>query len=261
MLSLRNLAHAAAIFALAAVGLTLGLWLRDPHPGGLAFVLVFAVAVAVLLWRLYRPGGIAWAPHTSAAPERVGAEAAPSLPPKAEPPPAPAAEPEPQAAATITSASSPGARRLELPKGSRRAPALALGALALAAIAFIAWPESHHATNTAARRGSPPAAARARATPKPTSKPSAQTPRRVKPRPRPTAARRASARSLGSATLQTGSTGADVRLVQKLFKLPVTGKFDAKTAAAVRSFQGKHRLPTTGAVATLTHKALKKAFP
>lgn len=267
MLSLRSLAHAAAIIALAAIGLTLGLWLRDPHPGGLAFVLVVAAAVAVLLWRLYRPGGVAW-------PERAHAEAEPA-PARAEVAPAPVTstpatpEPEPEMpesepAAPVTAAPrASGARRIELPKGRKRlVPALVLGALALAGIIFIALPDSHTAPKTAARPVSQPAA-RPRAEAKPKPKPVPQPARRAapKPRPRPAAPSKASARALGSSTLRTGSKGADVRLLQKVLKVPASGRYDAKTEAAVRAFQGKHHLPGTGVVATLTHKALKKAFP
>ncbi len=271
MLSLRSLAHAAAILALAAVGLALGLWLRDPHPGGLAFVVVCAVAVAVLLWRLYRPGGIAWAPRAEVAPAQAEAvasaaepaqmepEPAPELPPAPEPEPPPAPEPE-QAAPAAAAPRSTGARRIGVPKGKRLAPALVLGAVALAVIAFVAWPDSRSTPKTAARPAPPPAA-RTRVKPKP--KPALRaTPRAApKPRPRPAASSKASARSLGSATLSAGSKGADTRLVQKLLKVPASGKYDAKTEAAVRAFQGKHGLPTTGVVATLTHNALKKAFP
>jgi peptidoglycan hydrolase-like protein with peptidoglycan-binding domain len=49
--------------------------------------------------------------------------------------------------------------------------------------------------------------------------------------------------------------------LQRLLKVPLSGKYNAKTAAAVRGFQRKHHLPGTGVAAKLTHKALAQEFP
>jgi competence protein ComEA len=56
---LRPLAHLAALLALAALGLALGRWLRDPNsPAFYGFVIV-AVAVWFALRHLYGRGGVA----------------------------------------------------------------------------------------------------------------------------------------------------------------------------------------------------------
>jgi hypothetical protein len=70
-----------------------------------------------------------------------------------------------------------------------------------------------------------------------------------------------SAKKLGTGTLSPGSTGGDVRLLQRLLHVPVTGTYGPRTVAAVKRFQRVHKLPTTGVTATRTHAALKKAFP
>jgi hypothetical protein len=59
LISLRSLAHVAALIALATIGLVVGRFIRHPDASGAAFVVLVAAAVAALLWRLYRPGGVA----------------------------------------------------------------------------------------------------------------------------------------------------------------------------------------------------------
>ena len=56
---LRSLAHVAAIVALAALGLAIGRWLRDPNSPAFYGLLIVVVAVVLLLRHLYRPGGVA----------------------------------------------------------------------------------------------------------------------------------------------------------------------------------------------------------
>jgi peptidoglycan hydrolase-like protein with peptidoglycan-binding domain len=139
-------------------------------------------------------------------------------------------------------------------------PGLALAAVIIGVVALIASSGSDSSRKTAAAP-TPAPAPKAQTAPKPRAK---TKPTRAKPKakPRPAAKRpAASAKSLGSGTLQTGSKGVDVKLLQKLLKVQVSGTFGPKTEAAVRAFQGKHHLPPTGVVAALTHKALKKAFP
>ena len=52
---MRTAAHLASIAALAALGLALGRWLREPNAGGLVFLLLLAVGAAIAIRWLYRP--------------------------------------------------------------------------------------------------------------------------------------------------------------------------------------------------------------
>jgi sortase A len=74
------------------------------------------------------------------------------------------------------------------------------------------------------------------------------------------ARRRAVARlkALGDRQLGPGMTGRDVRLLQKLLGMPVTGTFDADTTAAVLAFQRDHGLPEVGVVGSQTKRLLAK---
>jgi competence ComEA-like helix-hairpin-helix protein len=80
---LRALAHLAAALGLAGWALAVGRWLRDPSAGsGLVALVLLGALVAVALWRLYGPRGIAAlrpAPPDEAppAPEPVVAAVAP----------------------------------------------------------------------------------------------------------------------------------------------------------------------------------------
>jgi peptidoglycan hydrolase-like protein with peptidoglycan-binding domain len=60
----------------------------------------------------------------------------------------------------------------------------------------------------------------------------------------------------GLPTLQEGSRGHLVQLVQHRLNLVPTGEFDAVTAATVKAFQQEHSLEATGVVGKETHKAL-----
>lgn len=57
-------------------------------------------------------------------------------------------------------------------------------------------------------------------------------------------------------TLQKGSTGPDVQLLQHLLQIPADGVFGDATEAAVRAFQGVHALVADGVVGTYTWRAL-----
>ncbi|MEA2438963.1 MAG: sortase [Thermoleophilaceae bacterium] len=63
---------------------------------------------------------------------------------------------------------------------------------------------------------------------------------------------------LGDRQLGPGMTGRDVRLLQKLLGMPVTGTFDANTTAAVLAFQRDHGLPQVGVVGSQTKHLLAK---
>lgn len=261
VLSVRRLSHLAALVALAAVGLTLGTYLRDPHLGGFVFVVLVAAAVAVLLWRLYRPGGVARPPQGEPAatePRRRRLRAAIAAR-RADPAPARATEPATEPAAT-SPPRSPAPPTVPVATRKLLVPALALAALVVAVVLLVSSSGTDAPRKTAAQPASAPA-------PQARVKPDAAQPRaRVKPKPEPARrapARRqvASARGLGSATLRLDSKGAEVSLLQRLLRVKPSGRYDAKTEAAVRKFQSSHKLPATGVVATLTHKALEKAFP
>jgi Putative peptidoglycan binding domain len=56
-----------------------------------------------------------------------------------------------------------------------------------------------------------------------------------------------------------GSTGAVVRKVQRVVRVPVDGVYGPKTAKAVRVWQGHHRLPTTGNVDAATWAKINAA--
>jgi len=118
-------------------------------------------------------------------------------------------------------------------------------------------------TTTPAPKPSTPA-------PKPTPKPATPAP---KPAPKPaTPAPAAPAKPTSPATnagltrvLTTGSKGADVKLVQGLLnkngaKLVADGIFGKKTAAAVKSYQGKNGLAATGTVDAATYAKLSGAI-
>jgi sortase A len=82
--------------------------------------------------------------------------------------------------------------------------------------------------------------------------------------PAPSAAevarRRTAARleALGDRFLVPGMTGPDVRELQRLLGMPVTGTFDPNTGAAVLAFQRDHGLPQVGQVGTETKRALAR---
>lgn len=58
---------------------------------------------------------------------------------------------------------------------------------------------------------------------------------------------------------QYGNTGATVRQVQSMLRVPVTGRFDSATRAAARDYQRAHDLPPTGAVDQPTWASLDRA--
>jgi LPXTG-site transpeptidase (sortase) family protein len=74
------------------------------------------------------------------------------------------------------------------------------------------------------------------------------------------AARRTAARLklLGDRQLGPGLTGPDVRELQRLLGMPVTGTFDANTTAAVLAFQRDHGLPQVGRAGSQTKRALAR---
>jgi hypothetical protein len=59
-----------------------------------------------------------------------------------------------------------------------------------------------------------------------------------------------------SQTLRIGSTGSAVKAVQRRLRVPVTGYFGSKTAAAVKRFQRSRGLKADGIVGPATAKAL-----
>jgi LPXTG-site transpeptidase (sortase) family protein len=82
--------------------------------------------------------------------------------------------------------------------------------------------------------------------------------------PRDIARHRTAARlkALGTRQLGPGMTGADVRELQRLLGMPVTGTFDANTSAAVLAFQRDHGLPQVGRAGSQTKAALaRRAHP
>jgi sortase A len=67
---------------------------------------------------------------------------------------------------------------------------------------------------------------------------------------------------LGDRQLGPGMTGPDVRELQRLLGMPVTGTFDANTTAAVLAFQRDHGLPQVGRAGSQTKRALaRRAHP
>jgi sortase A len=80
------------------------------------------------------------------------------------------------------------------------------------------------------------------------------------PSAREVARRRTAARLklLGDRQLGPGTTGADVRELQRLLGMPVTGTFDPNTNAAVLAFQRDHGLPQIGLVGSQTKRALAR---
>jgi sortase A len=80
------------------------------------------------------------------------------------------------------------------------------------------------------------------------------------PSPAEVARQRTAARLklLGSRFLAPGMTGPDVRELQRLLGMPVTGTFDANTGAAVLAFQRDHGLPQVGQVGDQTKRALAR---
>jgi hypothetical protein len=141
--------------------------------------------------------------------------------------------------------------------------ALVLGAtIAVSLVVALLWPKSHTperpaaSTSAATPVPSPATPSTPAASRTPASGPSA------KPRRSPAGRSvRPSAKKLTDQTLATGSTGADVRLVQRLLHVSETGSYDKVTEAAVKRFQGKHDVKTTGVVSKQTHIELKRAFP
>jgi LPXTG-site transpeptidase (sortase) family protein len=82
--------------------------------------------------------------------------------------------------------------------------------------------------------------------------------------PKLIAQRRTAARlkALGTRQLGPGMTGSDVRELQRLLGMPVTGTFDANTTAAVLAFQRDHGLPQVGHAGSQTKLALaRRAHP
>ncbi|MEA2471936.1 MAG: putative peptidoglycan binding domain, partial [Thermoleophilaceae bacterium] len=65
-------------------------------------------------------------------------------------------------------------------------------------------------------------------------------------------------KALGNRQLGPGMTGPDVRELQRLLGMPVTGTFDANTTAAVLAFQRDHRLPQVGQAGSQTKHALAR---
>lgn len=63
---------------------------------------------------------------------------------------------------------------------------------------------------------------------------------------------------LGDRQLGPGMTGPDVRELQRLLGMPVSGVFDANTSAAVLAFQREHGLPQVGRVGSQTKRALAR---
>jgi sortase A len=80
------------------------------------------------------------------------------------------------------------------------------------------------------------------------------------PTEREIALRRTEARlkRLGDRQLGPGMTGPDVRELQRLLGMPVTGTFDPNTSAAVLAFQADHELPQVGLVGSQTKRALAR---
>ena len=64
---------------------------------------------------------------------------------------------------------------------------------------------------------------------------------------------------LGNRDLSQGSTGDDVRAVQSILHVQVTGYFGPQTVKAVKAFQKSHHLPAVGRVGPATRKALRAA--
>jgi sortase A len=64
--------------------------------------------------------------------------------------------------------------------------------------------------------------------------------------------------ALGQRQLGPGMSGPDVRELQRLLGMPVTGVFDANTSAAVLAFQRDHGLPQVGRAGSLTKAALAR---
>ena len=69
---------------------------------------------------------------------------------------------------------------------------------------------------------------------------------------------RARLRSLGDRELGPGTTGADVRALQKLLGVQQTGNYGELTAYAVRQFQAGHDLPATGVADQATKRKLAR---
>jgi peptidoglycan hydrolase-like protein with peptidoglycan-binding domain len=65
-------------------------------------------------------------------------------------------------------------------------------------------------------------------------------------------------KALGNRQLGPGMTGPDVRELQRLLGMPVTGTFDANTSAAVLAFQRDHGLPQVGRAGSQTKHALAR---
>jgi peptidoglycan hydrolase-like protein with peptidoglycan-binding domain len=63
---------------------------------------------------------------------------------------------------------------------------------------------------------------------------------------------------LGQRQLAPGMTGSDVRELQRLLGMPVTGVFDADTSAAVVAFQRDQGLPQVGVAGSQTKLALAR---
>jgi LPXTG-site transpeptidase (sortase) family protein len=63
---------------------------------------------------------------------------------------------------------------------------------------------------------------------------------------------------LGNRQLAPGTTGPDVRELQRLLGMPVTGTFDPNTSAAVLAFQRDHGLPQVGLAGSDTKRALAR---
>jgi peptidoglycan hydrolase-like protein with peptidoglycan-binding domain len=72
------------------------------------------------------------------------------------------------------------------------------------------------------------------------------------------ARRRARLKAMGTRTLTVGTTGSDVKEVQRLLGLPATGTFGPETQAAVLEFQRSHGLPPVGQVGSQTKAALAR---
>jgi hypothetical protein len=168
------------------------------------------------------------------------------------------APPEPAAVADAPAGSLSEPRQGNPSPGRLAAATGAAAAVALLAVLIFHPFSSSHAPSRASApvvRGHAPARARRHHKP-------AHRGRRHPAGARPSRpAAHLSAKGLGTTTLSPGTRSADVKLLQRLLKVPSTGVYDPATTAAVKRFQVKHKLPSTGVTAKLTHAALKLAFP
>ena len=90
-------------------------------------------------------------------------------------------------------------------------------------------------------------------------------PRRARATPR-WAPRRGSSAAMqelvtySGATMFPGMRGGPISAVQRAFELPITGRYDAGTVAAVSRFKAARRLPANGIIEARTWRALLAAY-